>query len=102
MTSERKLSRTTSPETQFLQNFTKKKFMISSTQKTIATPNKSPTINPMAPLKSPSSQNQPPNVSLKEGLMQDMNIDLESPFEGNAIYMVLTEENQLASEDQTS
>ena len=32
MTSERKLSRTTSPETQFLQNFTKKKFMISSTQ----------------------------------------------------------------------
>ena len=34
--------------------------------------------------------------------MQDMNIDLESPFEGNAIDMVLTEENQLALEDQTS
>ena len=34
--------------------------------------------------------------------MQDMNIDLESPFEGNAIDMVLFEENQLASEDQTS
>ena len=34
--------------------------------------------------------------------MQDMNIDLESPFKGNAIDMVLTEENQLASEDQTS
>ena len=102
MTSERKLSCTTSCETQFLQNFTKKKFMISSTQKTNTTPNKSPIINPVAPPKSPSSQNQPPNVSLKEGLMQDMNIDLESPFEGNAIYMVLTEENQLASEDQTS
>ena len=34
--------------------------------------------------------------------MQDMNIDLESPFEGNAIDMVLIEENQLASENQTS
>ena len=34
--------------------------------------------------------------------MQDMNIDLESPFKGNAIYMVLTNENQIASEDQPS
>ena len=34
--------------------------------------------------------------------MQDMNIDLESPFKGNAIYMVLTNENQITSEDQPS
>ena len=34
--------------------------------------------------------------------MQDMNIDLESPFEGNAIDMVLTNENQIESEDQPS
>ena len=34
--------------------------------------------------------------------MQDMNIDLESPFKGNAIYMVLTNENQIASKDQPS
>ena len=34
--------------------------------------------------------------------MQDMNIDLESPFEGNAIDMMLTEENQIASKDQPS
>ena len=34
--------------------------------------------------------------------MQDMNIDLESPFEGNAINMMLTDENQIASKDQPS
>ena len=34
--------------------------------------------------------------------MQDMNIDLESPFEGNAIDMVLIDENQITSEDQPS
>ena len=102
MTSEQKLRCTNSPETQFLQNFTKKKFMISSTQKTNATPNKSPIINPMSLPKSPSSQNNPPNVSVKEALMQDMNIDLKSPFEGNAIDMVLTNENQIESEDQPS
>ena len=34
--------------------------------------------------------------------MQDMNIDLESPFEGNAIDMMLTDENQIASKDQPS
>ena len=34
--------------------------------------------------------------------MHDMNIDLESPFEGNIIDMVLIAKNQLASEEQTS
>ena len=34
--------------------------------------------------------------------MQDMNIDLESPFKGNTIDMLLTDENQIASEDQPS
>ena len=34
--------------------------------------------------------------------MQDMNTDLESPFEANAIDMVLTDENQITSEDQSS
>ena len=34
--------------------------------------------------------------------MQDMNIDLESPFKGNAIDMVLIDENQIALEDQPS
>ena len=34
--------------------------------------------------------------------MQDMNIDLESPFEGNAIDTMLTDENQIASKDQPS
>ena len=53
----------------------------------------------MSTLKSPSSQNKPPNISFKEALMQDMNTDLESPFEANAIDMVLTDENQITSED---
>ena len=56
----------------------------------------------MSTPKSPSSQNKPPNISFKEALMQDMNIDLESPFEGNAIDMMLTDENQITSEDQPS
>ena len=34
--------------------------------------------------------------------MQDMNIDLESLFDGNAIDMMLTDENQITSEDQPS
>ena len=102
MTSEQKLRCTNTPKTQFLQNFTKKKFMNSSTQKTKAKPNKSPIINPMSPPKSPLSQKKPPNVSFKEALMQDMNIDLESPFEGNAIDTMLTDENQIASKDQPS
>ena len=56
----------------------------------------------MSTPKSPSSQNKPPNISFKEALMQDMNIDLESLFEGNAIDMMLTDENQITSEDQPS
>ena len=100
MTFAQKPSRANSLETQFLQNFTKKKFtkkrfMISTAPKTNATPIKSPITNPMALPISPSSQNQSPNVSFKEALMHDMNIDLESPFEGNIIDMVLIAENQL-------
>ena len=34
--------------------------------------------------------------------MQDMNIDLESLFEGNAIDRMLIDENQITSEDQPS
>ena len=52
--------------------------------------------------KSLSSQNKPPNISFKEALMQDTNIDLESLFEGNAIDRMLTDENQITSEDQPS
>ena len=52
--------------------------------------------------KSPSSQNKPPNISFKEALMQDMNINLESLFKGNAIDRMLTDENQITSEDQPS
>ena len=106
MTSAQKPSHANTPETQFLQNFTKKKFtkknfMISTALKTNATPIKSPITNPMALPISLSSQNQSPNVSFKEALMHDMNIDLESPFEGNIIDMVLIAKNQLASEEQT-
>ena len=60
MTSEQKLRYTNSPKTQFLQNFTKKKFMISSTQKTNAMPNKSPIINQCLPLNPPH-----PKISLQ-------------------------------------
>ena len=107
MTSAQKPSHANSPKTQFLQNFTKKKFtktkfMISTALKTNATPIKSPITNPMALPISLSSQNQSPNVSFKEALMHDMNIDLESPFEGNIIDMVLIAKNQLPLEEQTS
>ena len=34
--------------------------------------------------------------------MQDMSIDLESLFEGNAIDMMLIDENQITSEDKPS
>lgn len=97
MTSEQKLRHTNSLETQFLQNYTKKKFMISPAQKTNSMPNKSPITNPMSPPKSPpKSQNKPSSISFKEALIQDMIIDLESPFEGNAIEMMLTDENWIA------